>query len=91
MFRCVCVCMCLRSLVSRCLHAVCGPTSPLLAPTAACLEESLHHETTRGGALEAQWKTTKATLDALILDGDVDIVGGRHAPRDFSMGGGRGH
>ncbi|KAF5839207.1 hypothetical protein DUNSADRAFT_1343, partial [Dunaliella salina] len=38
-----------------------------------CLEEGLHHETTRGGALEAQWKATKATLDALILDGDVDV------------------
>uniref|UniRef100_A0A6S8KGD7 Uncharacterized protein n=2 Tax=Dunaliella tertiolecta TaxID=3047 RepID=A0A6S8KGD7_DUNTE len=38
-----------------------------------CLEEGLHHETTRGAALEAQWKATKATLDALILDGDVDV------------------
>eukprot|EP00983_Pelagomonas_calceolata_P067508 1149498-Pelagomonas_calceolata.AAC.4 len=44
--------------------------------SAVCLEEGLHHETTRGAALEAQWKATKATLDALILDGDVDVVSG---------------
>jgi hypothetical protein len=41
---------------------------------AAYLEEAVHRETERGSSMEGEWKTTKATLDALILDGDFDVV-----------------
>jgi hypothetical protein len=40
----------------------------------AYLEEAVHKETERGKAMEGEWATTRQSLDALILDGDFDIV-----------------
>lgn len=63
---------CCRCCPCCCCMLLLTPAAAVGLP-AAVLEEGLHHEVERGGALESAWGATKATLDALVLDGDFDV------------------